>query len=198
MVDLGLYNFIKKSLAEGKSREEINTTLVYQRGWKQEYIDNAFADVLSSKIPDKTFSEPTVLRTKSYSKHIKIGIIALLVISGYTFYTSFISSKPNIKQTEAALIEYLKLNISPNCSSDTKEMTVTHLSDISIGGYIKQFDSYPIYASYSVTCKTDVGSYTYDGLDSANKKTAVVFARKALGRILLFVPPVFKDMQKTI
>jgi hypothetical protein len=50
MVDLGLYNFIKNALKDGKSKDEIKTS-VAKGGWKEADILEAFEDVEHNRQP---------------------------------------------------------------------------------------------------------------------------------------------------
>jgi hypothetical protein len=88
MADLGMYNFMKKSLAEGKTQEEITETLL-KGGNKKEVIDATFEDVKHNKPPmiqKPTDSSNFVRHYDPYSRPTSITALC-----GYYFVTWIVS-----------------------------------------------------------------------------------------------------------
>ncbi|MEO8638138.1 MAG: hypothetical protein ABI430_04535 [Candidatus Taylorbacteria bacterium] len=57
MTDLGLYNYIKSELAQGKTKEQITATLMQGGGWTQADTDTAFSDIESNTMPNANLSQ---------------------------------------------------------------------------------------------------------------------------------------------
>jgi len=51
MPDQGLLSFIKGTLAQGKSKQEISAILIAQGGWNQQDVDMAFAQIAPPSVP---------------------------------------------------------------------------------------------------------------------------------------------------
>ncbi len=89
MVDLGLFNFVKNALAEGKSKDEIKIALA-KGGWKETDMEEAYTAVKNDASPTvvsrKNGSERTTLvsTAAAVEEHRPTIIIALC---GYFFVT---------------------------------------------------------------------------------------------------------------
>lgn len=97
MVDIGLYNFVKKAVEDGKSRDTIQATLLHA-GWKEEEISQAI-DHVEKKAPPSVASPATVVpgidplhdtrlaEESKYSKYLGQRPTLITVLCGYYFIT---------------------------------------------------------------------------------------------------------------
>ena len=78
MTDPGLYNYIKSELTSGKTKEQINTSLMQGGGWTQVDIDTAFSDVQSGNIPTVDTNKIVPPINKKATIALIMGVIILL------------------------------------------------------------------------------------------------------------------------
>lgn len=89
MTDLGLYNFIKNSLAQGKSKEEISSILA-KGNWNQADIDEAFMSVASNISPvsiNQSDPAPITVQSQKIERTIIISERPAIItaLCGYFF-----------------------------------------------------------------------------------------------------------------
>ena len=122
-------------------------------------------------------------------KYLVIAIAAGIAYFAYGRFSA--SDKPTPGVVEPLLANYLAVG-KGSCR-------VSHLADISIGDFSRQFGGWPVYAAHEETCQDGNTSSTYLGLDDAKKQVAAAYARRnAAGDIELFVPQFFQDAQQQL
>lgn len=130
---------------------------------------------------------------------MKYVIWVAIAVAAVYFGKGFLEkSAPSAREVEPLVRAYLL--------KENDQCTIDHLSDVSVGKYIKPFGGWPVYASHQETCRqqsttsTNVKidtSTTYLGRDDARKDVAVAYVRRTSGgSIELFVPPLFEQAQQ--
>lgn len=118
MTDIGLYNYIKKELAEGKTKEQISVTLAQGGGWSRENIDAGFVDVQSGNPP--VLSNETVLTNskKGGANKILTTVIILTLVFAGAYY--FLTRNNTGSYSDIAHFDDSKLNVESVQVSDTQ------------------------------------------------------------------------------
>jgi hypothetical protein len=112
MVDLGLFNFIKNAVAQGKSKGEIDKALS-GGGWDQASIDTAYTDVANNNSPVTSQTSASASSTVA-SRAFAIGgnrPTIITVLCGY-YFVSFILSLINFIPAMVSLAKVPGVNYS--------------------------------------------------------------------------------------
>ncbi len=195
MTDLGLYNFIQKALAEGKTKEEISTILIKGGGWIASDVDKAFEDVMNNKVPVTKSVDTNITSTKRMPKNTLLYSLAAIVVIIVLFFYFNSSPVPTPEEIKPKLVAFLLKEGEETCSG---KYTIDHLSDITIGEYFDRYGGWQVFASHQTTCREGSSTYTYDGLDGPSRKVAVAWLRKRYGTYELFIPEFFKEAQEEL
>jgi|GEM_PF-3662706 len=201
MTDLGIYNFIKGSLAQGKSKEEITKILSQQ--YQPDVIAQAFADVEGNHMPDRAelhrpgVSAPVEQKANAggISQQIIFFIVMVVLIAGgYYFFTNRVGAKPNIEEATTVLRAYFEKPSADNCAAGT--VTLNELSDVRVEAYSSAAGGWPLFAKYKKTCRmtNSHGAVISSTAQSDGTEAPAAYVRKDIsGTYEIFVPDMLKE-----
>ncbi len=114
MTDLGLFNFIKNAITQGKSKEEINSIL-FKAGLNQTDINQIYTDIQNNNVPviNTTGENPTRMSRASTFSSSRPTLIT--VLCGY-FFVSWILSLINWLVFIISLSQITDASITPSFS----------------------------------------------------------------------------------
>lgn len=120
--------------------------------------------------------------------------VAIIGIAAFGFWHFRSHTTPSARETEYALRAYLGSPESNRCSGS---LTVEQLDDVSVGDYVKEFGGWPVYANHMEVCHSGIMTTTFDSRHDAERKVAAAFVRRSnTGRVEVFQPAAFQQMQQ--
>lgn len=114
MTDLGLFNFIKNAITQGKSREEINSIL-FKAGLNQTDINQVYIDIQNNNVPVINTTEENSTRMSRALTSNSNRPTMITVLCGY-FFVSWILSLINWLVFIISLSQATGTSITPSFS----------------------------------------------------------------------------------
>jgi len=103
--------------------------------------------------------------------------------------------KPTAEKVEPALKAYLIAQKAKTCNGT---VTLDRMSIQKIGDFDKQFGGWPVYATFSVTCKEGSNSTTWHSDDASSEAMASLARKTASGDIECFMPAMFQNAEEQL
>jgi hypothetical protein len=103
--------------------------------------------------------------------------------------------KPTAEEVEPALKAYLIAQKGKTCIGT---VTLNRMSIQRIGDFDKQFGGWPVYATFSVTCKEGSNSTTWNSDDPSSKAMASLARKTASGDIECSMPAMFQNAEEQL
>lgn len=211
MSDIGLLNYIKKEIKEGKSKEDIYEILSKGQQISRSQVDDVFKEIeggisvagntANAPVNNTTPQQSTPVMNYDKQKPLSISfyiIFFIIIALSYYFFNGGFSSKPTAKAILPSLKVYME-----NSRSDCDQITLSKLSNITFGDYVNstamKIEGYPIYADSELVCtKTDNSrdypvhsSYTY--VTKASNKVIIAYAKKGREGWVIYMPEFLKS-----
>lgn len=102
--------------------------------------------------------------------------------------------RPTAEEVEPALKTYLIAHKAKTCNGT---VTLDRMSIQRIGDFDKQLGGWPVYATFSVTCKEGSNSTTWNSDDPSSKAMASLARKTVSGDIECFMPRGFRTWRNS-